>query len=104
MSKKLIETVGAVRQRLNRGVWLHKEIWLWREKNGYEGEGTRHELKIVKWYDNGSANRSGEIMFLSARGQAMEHVLNIQTETSEESEKAPYEVEEGEQFRNSWMW
>jgi hypothetical protein len=40
-------------------------------------------------------------MFLSARGQAMEHVLNIQTETSEESEKAPYEVEEGEQFRNS---
>lgn len=27
-------------------------------------------------------------MFLSARGQATEHVLNIQTETSEESEKA----------------
>lgn len=65
-------------------------------------EVTRHELKIVKWYDTGNVKRNGEISFFSVRGQAMKYVLNIQTATNEGSGKAPYEVEgEVEQFRNS---
>ena len=65
-----------------------------KEREG--SEDTRHELKMVKWYDTGNVKRNGEIPFFSASGQAIKYVLNIQTETNEGSGKVPYEEAEAE--------